>query len=349
MTDVLRLTGDAGHDDELLRRAAAVLRDGGTVAFPTETVYGLGALAWSADAVRKVFEAKGRASDDPLIVHVLADWPLDDVYRDPPAELCRLARAYWPGPLTLVGPRAAHVPLEVTAGLDSVAARSPAHPVAQRLIELTGAPVAAPSANRFTYVSPTTAQHVLDDLDGRIDVVVDGGATPAGIESTVLRVEDDGTFTVLRHGALPVEWLTEEDPARFVEPDAHADRSASPGRTVKHYSPRTRTVAAVARPAADALAGIAAHPELAGSAGGPVRYLGYGDAPAVLPPAWESQPLGERADLAGVARALYAALRAADGAGAGLIVIELCGEPGLGRAIDDRIRRAASGVVLGSP
>jgi L-threonylcarbamoyladenylate synthase len=341
MTDVLRLTGDADHDDDLLRRAAAVLRDGGTVAFPTETVYGLGALAWSSGAVRKVFAAKGRASDDPLIVHVLADWPLDDVYRDPPAELRRLARAYWPGPLTLVGPRAAHVPLEVTAGLDTVAARSPAHPVARRLIELTGAPVAAPSANRFTYVSPTTAQHVLDDLDGRIDVVVDGGATPAGIESTVLRVEDDGTFTVLRHGALPVEWLTEEDPARFVEPDAHADRSASPGRTVKHYSPRTRTVAVAAGADLAEVAGPAA------AASGPVRYLGYLDAPAALPAGWQARPLGERADLAGVARALYAALRAADGGGGGLIVVELCGEAGLGRAIDDRILRAASGVVLG--
>jgi L-threonylcarbamoyladenylate synthase len=339
MTDVLRLTGDAGHDDELLRQAAEVLRSGGTVAFPTETVYGLGALAWSAGAVRKVFAAKGRASDDPLIVHVLPDWPLDDVYRHPPAELRRLAHAYWPGPLTLVGPRAAHVPLEVTAGLDTVAARSPAHPVARRLIELTGAPVAAPSANRFTYVSPTTAQHVLDDLDGRIDVVVDGGAATAGIESTVLRVEDDGTFTVLRHGALPVEWLTEEDPSRFVEPDAQADRSASPGRTVKHYSPRTRTVAVVA--GAD-LSG------LPGPVDGPVRYLGYRDEPPALPAGWTAEPLGDRADLAGVARSLYAGLRAADTAGGRLIVVELSGEPGLGRAIDDRIRRAASGVVHGA-
>ncbi len=337
MTEVLRLTGEAAHDDELLARAASVLRAGGTVAFPTETVYGLGALAFSDDAVQRVFTAKGRASDDPLIVHVLAEWPLDDVYRTPSAELRRLAATYWPGPLTLVGPRGARVPAVVTAGLDTVAVRAPAHPVASRLLELTGAPIAAPSANRFTYVSPTTAQHVLDDLAGRIDLVVDGGPTIAGIESTVLRVECDGTLTVLRHGALPVEWLTDEDPDRFVDPSEDQDRTASPGRAVRHYSPRTPTVAVAPGRA------LAAHEATAGSR---VGHLGYRDAPAVLPARWTAMPLGARADLAAVARDLYATLRAADAAGLDLIVVELCGGTGLGRAIDDRIRRAASGVVL---
>jgi L-threonylcarbamoyladenylate synthase len=206
--------------------------------------------------------------------------------------------------------------------------------VATRLLELTGAPVAAPSANRFTYVSPTTAQHVLDDLDGKIDVVVDGGATPSGIESTVIRVEPDGTFTVLRHGALPVEWLTEEDPARFVDPSADADRTASPGRAVKHYSPRTTTVAC---PPGGPLV---ERPE------GRSCYLGYDAAPEGLPVTWTYETLGRRAELAVVARNLYAALRAADVAGFDRIVVELTGAEGLGRAVDDRIRRAASGVVL---
>ena len=154
------------------------------VAFPTETVYGLGANALDEEAVAKIFHAKGRPSNDPLIVHVAS---LDDVklvVAEIPPIVEKLAAAFWPGPLTLVLPKQAHVPASVTAGLDSVAVRVPSHPVALALIRASGVPIAAPSANRFGHTSPTTAQHVIDDLNGRIDMILDGGATSVGVEST---------------------------------------------------------------------------------------------------------------------------------------------------------------------
>src|SRR5438067_2397541 len=166
-------------------QAAAILRRGGLVAFPTETVYGLGAHALDADAVRAIFEAKARPADDPLIVHV-PDAALLDGIAHPNQKAERLAQRFWPGPLTLVLPKRAEVPSEVTSGLDTVGVRVPSHPVAQELLRRAGLPVAAPSANLFGRPSPTRAEHVLQDLDGRIDAVLDGGPTLVGVESTIV-------------------------------------------------------------------------------------------------------------------------------------------------------------------
>ncbi|MGI4829200.1 MAG: L-threonylcarbamoyladenylate synthase, partial [Janthinobacterium lividum] len=206
MPETLLLRADQpGH----IQRAAEILRCGGLVAFPTETVYGLGAHALSSEAVGKIFEAKQRPAWDPLIVHIADPLQMKEIARLQ-AELATRVRllsdAFWPGPLTLLLPRTAVVPDEVTAGRPLVGVRWPSHPVAQALLQAAGVPVAAPSANRFGHVSPTTAQHVLHDLDGRIDAVLDGGATTVGIESTVL----DPTQTPMmlyRAGAVTPEML----------------------------------------------------------------------------------------------------------------------------------------------
>ena len=205
-------------DPSAVSVAADVIRTGGLVAFPTETVYGLGANATDAAAVAKIFVAKQRALNDPLIVHCA---PENDDLQNAPAALFReqvigelsprqaqqalaLIRAFWPGPLTLVLPRGPRIPTNVTAGLDTVAVRMPAHPVALALIRRSGVPIAAPSANRFGHVSPTTARHVLDDLDGRIDVLLDGGPTSIGVESTVLDLTAPQPV-ILRPGGLARE------------------------------------------------------------------------------------------------------------------------------------------------
>lgn len=331
-------------DRDAVARAAAVLLEGQLVAFPTETVYGLGALATDPAAIARVFAAKGRPASDPLIVHVHPSWTLDGVVAGEPSPVAhRLQAAFWPGPLTIVAARAAAIPRAVTAGGESVAVRAPAHPVALALLEAVGAPVAAPSANRFSYVSPTSADHVAADLGDRCAVILDGGRTTWGIESTVVR-EHDGRLEVLRHGAVTAEALTAAvgDLVAVVDPrsDLDAGASVSPGRSVRHYAPEIETIAVDPSllAASDAAAGLADDRR--------VTYLGRGGRPSLLPPSVRFEALGDADDLVGVAWSLYDALRRLDAEGAtDLLLIELTGASGLGRAIDDRIRRAASGRV----
>src|SRR5688572_27209076 len=207
VTEVLPL--DPRHPaPEGIARAAAVLRRGGLVAFPTETVYGLGAHALDAAAVRRIFEAKGRPAEDPLIVHVHDIDALSALTDDRPDTVEALASRFWPGPLTMVLRRSRVVPPEVTAGLGTVAVRIPAHPIAFALISTAAIPVAAPSANLFSRPSPTRAGHVFEDLDGRIDLVIDGGSTTVGVESTVIDLTAP-IPTILRPGAVTVEMIRE--------------------------------------------------------------------------------------------------------------------------------------------
>ena len=306
-------------DPVALRPATEVLRGGGLVAFPTETVYGLGALALEPSAVQRIFDAKGRPSDDPLIVHVRPEWDLGLLFAEVTDTIRHLAAAHWPGPLTIVATKHASVPDVVTSGLSTVAVRAPSHPVAAMLLDLVGAPLAAPSANRFSYVSPTTAAHVAADLGEVIDVLVDGGSTPIGIESTIVLVEGD-RLSLLRPGSIDLSHAAEGEAL---------PESLSPGRLAVHYSPRTPTRS------------LAAGAVLAGVGPGGI-LIGYDDSHA--PPAgWEVLSLGDRRDLTSVARAFYRLLRAADGRDPAMIVVEFTGEDALGRAIDDRIRRAAGG------
>lgn len=292
--------------------AARVLDAGGLVAFPTETVYGLGADARSAAAVAKIFAAKGRPSDHPLIVHVAAGAPLEDYAARVPAAARRLAERFWPGPLTMILPRGAAIVPAVTGGGDSVGLRMPAHPLAQRLLAAFGGPVAAPSANRFGKISATTADDVAADLGDAIEYLLDGGSCRVGVESTI--VDLTGAAPVLlRPGGVAREELEEALGVRVGDPGARATRA--PGTLPSHYAPRARVVA-VPRAEVERVAAEEARR-------GTVATL-------VLPD-----------DLEEAARTLYARLRALDAAGADVIVAALPPERGLGVAIADRLRRAA--------
>lgn len=222
---------------EAIRQAADVILSGGLVAFPTETVYGLGANALNPQAVARIFEAKGRPATNPLIVHVADTDSVLNVVTEWPETAVRLTARFWPGPLTIVTSRHTVVPDMVTAGGSTVAVRCPAHPVARELIRIAGVPIAAPSANRSAELSPTRAQHVLRGLNDRIAMVLDGGACPCGIESTVVDVT--GTVVrLLRPGVITVPMLEEVVGGVVVGP-GHEIVARSPGLMTKHYSPRT--------------------------------------------------------------------------------------------------------------
>ncbi len=314
----------------------ARLRAGGLVAFPTETVYGLGANALDAAAVERVFVAKGRPAYNPLIVHVDAVERVTAVARELSPLARRVADRFWPGPLTLVLPRRPEVPDVVTGGLDTVGVRVPSHPVARLLIAAAGVPLAAPSANPFTQVSPTTAQHVLAQLGDRIDAVVDSGPTTVGIESTVVAVESgpDGAerLVLLRHGGVSLGELQE---AGFVvvEPDADEDQGAarrSPGRIERHYAPGVPLVGVLRRE--DGALELPL-PSTASS----FAVLARGDgAGAEQAAACEVLP----ADLAGFTRGLYAALHRIAASGCAVAYVERLPRDPAWRAVADRLRRA---------
>src|SRR5438067_10147230 len=231
----------------VIERAAKLLRDGEIVVFPTETVYGLGADAFQPTALERIFTAKGRPFIDPLIVHIADEHELELLTATIPTEAKRLAQAFWPGPLTLILPRGPRVPDLVTAGLSTVAIRMPRHPVALALIRAVGSPIAAPSANRFMHVSPTTAQHALADLAGRVPLILDGGPAEVGVESTVLDLCST-VPTILRPVGVSLEALRGELPevqpppshsARNADKGAHRDVEAqkAPGQLLTHYAP----------------------------------------------------------------------------------------------------------------
>ena len=320
-------------DPDLVAAAADLLRSGHLVAIPTETVYGLGCNALDPDAVAAVFAAKGRPGTDPLIVHVDdADMAASIVDGDLPALAVELMTRFWPGPLTMILPKHAQVPDSVTSGGPTVGVRCPGHPVARAIITAAGVPIAAPSANRFGRISPTSASHVADELGDRIEMIVDAGRADHGLESTVVAVEKEHVV-VLRDGAVTREALASIVEIRDVEHDA--DRAAAPGHDVRHYSPRTPTVATAVPPTT--------------APSGDVIYAGYGDRPVEVPDGWRFASLGNHADLEGVGHDLYDTLRRLDATAATLIVVELTGAGGIGRAIDDRLTRAASGFVATTP
>jgi L-threonylcarbamoyladenylate synthase len=305
-----------------------VLRAGGLVAFPTETVYGLGADASQNAAVRRVFDVKGRPHGHPLIVHLAPGAPLDGWARDVPELARRLVAAAWPGPLTVILARGPRVADATTGGAGTVGLRVPAHPVAQALLSAFGGGVAAPSANRFGRVSPTTADHVVADLGTDVDYVLDGGACEVGVESTIVDLSR-GAPVLLRPGGMPREAIE-----AIVGPLAAADAAApaAPGTLASHYAPRARVIAVAPGEVPAAVA----------AARGTVAVL----APAAAFAAWGSLPVCARAhplpdDPAGMARALYAALRELDEAGVDVVIAALPPAAGLGEAVADRLRRAA--------
>jgi L-threonylcarbamoyladenylate synthase len=337
----------AAPDPMAIRQAAAVLQDGGLVAFPTETVYGLGANALDAEAVQGIFAAKGRPAYDPLIVHLAGPEALADVVAEIPPLVETLAARFWPGPLTLVLPRGPRIPLTVTAGGPTVAVRIPAHPVALALIRTAGFPIAAPSANRFGHLSPTQAAHVLDDLDGCIDVLLDGGPTPVGVESTVLSLVTP-VPTILRPGGVSREALAAVLGQVDVEGCVFTaeDVAPSPGTLAQHYAPRAKLTLYQGSREAVLRAMHAAAAQLAAAGQRVGLLLAEGDASAFAGLPVTIQSIETDGELESAARQLFTALRALDRAGVTAILARDFGAHGLGLAIRDRLTRAAAGHVV---
>ncbi|MFO7180388.1 MAG: L-threonylcarbamoyladenylate synthase [Pseudomonadota bacterium] len=312
-----------------IERAVSVLKSGGLVAFPTETVYGLGADATNPDAVRRIFEAKGRPASHPLIVHVADAGALVDLARDVPPAATALAERFWPGPLTLVLERSARVLREVTGGQPTVAIRVPAHPVALALLRAFGGPVAAPSANRFGAVSPTTAEHVRRDLGARVDLVLEGGPAEVGLESTIVDVTSDPP-RILRPGGIPNEAVAA---ALGLAEDAlglGASGVRAPGMLPSHYAPRAKLVLTTPEE-------LTARAGELGRAGLRVGVF----APGIANVPGASALIPAPAEPEAYARALYASLRELDEA-ADVILVVPPKERGIGVAVLDRLRRAAA-------
>lgn len=330
--------------------AAETLRGGGLVAFPTETVYGLGADARISEAVAGIFKAKGRPSDNPLIVHIASVSQLEELLLPYPKLAAELMERFWPGPLTLVLPVRPHAlsPL-VTANLSTVGVRMPDHPAALELIERAGCPVAAPSANRSGRPSPTLASHVVEDLQGLIDGVIDGGATGVGLESTVIELADERTIRILRPGGVTEEALRDAFPNITVigeqSHDEAAEHPRSPGMKYTHYAPKgelTVVQGASGERISSYVNEQANNARLSGKQTGVLAFserIGEYNADLVL-------NLGSEKNLEEAAHRLYALLRKFDEAGIDRIWSEACPPEGLGGALMNRILKAAGGRVI---
>ncbi len=313
--------------EDQIQQAVAWLRSGRLVAFPTETVYGLGAEVWNERAVANIFALKGRPRFDPLIVHIGTPEQLDGLVCQIPPEAQRLMERFWPGPLTVVLPKTPQVPDLVTAGLPTVAVRQPAHPVALRFLQQAGVPVAAPSANRFGAVSPTAAEHVRGQFPSEIVYLLDGGACTIGIESTIVMC-NGSICHVLRHGGVPIEEL-QQVVENVVESTALSDRPMAPGQLARHYAPNTPMVLCES--------GVPAWTQ--GCRMGLLTLTGTGES---LERFERVEILSPQGDLVEAAARFFAAIRRLDAAGLDLIVARPIPERGLGRALMDRLRRACS-------
>lgn len=319
----------------MIERAARIIRDGGLVAFPTETVYGLGADATSERAVRKIFEAKRRPADNPLIAHVSDREMLDRIASGLGVTAERLIARFWPGPLTIVLKRKAILAESVSAGLETVAVRMPDNRVALELIRLSGVPLAAPSANTSGRPSPTTAEHVLRDLEGQVDMIIDGGATNIGIESTVVDMTVDPPV-ILRPGWITREHLIEAV-GRVSMPAARDELRRSPGTRHRHYTPRARVIL-VEQSSPRSLARLSREHLQNGAVG----FIGSSRIDIDDPKFYAISLESSAADYA---RSIYGALRELDRKGARVIVIEGISESREGAAVMDRLRRAASEII----
>ncbi len=328
---------------EALEQAGALIRAGQLVGFPTETVYGLGANALDAEAVKRVFEAKGRPGDNPLIVHISRLDQLPPLIAGAPSAAAQaLMDAWWPGPMTLIFPKSDRVPMEVTAGLNTVAVRFPAHPAARALIDAARRPIAAPSANRSGRPSPTTAAHVMEDMDGRIPLILDGGPCAVGLESTVIDMTG-GEPRILRPGGVTPEMIAAVagsagvDPA-VTRPLREGEVARSPGMKYRHYAPAGALT--IVQGADEAVVREICRMYDAA--------LEAGQRPLILAleghvPAYGSRRvLSLGADAAGMAHALFARLRDADALGAHALFSEAVASDGVGLAVMNRLGRAAA-------
>jgi L-threonylcarbamoyladenylate synthase len=334
-------------DADTLKRAGDCLRAGGLVAFPTETVYGLGANALDEDAVARIFVAKDRPSNDPIIVHIAARDQLRDIVREVPPIAEQLADQFWPGPLTMIFRKSPRVPANSSAGLDTVAVRMPSHPVALALIRAAGVPIGAPSANTFRRPSPTTAAHVMKDLSGRVDIVLDGGSTSIGVESTVLDVTSDPPV-ILRPGGVPLEALRALVPdvairAQFVEMTAD-ESPTSPGMLTRHYAPSAEMILFTGEADRVRARMIEMGREMS-QAGKRVGALVTASDEAIFSETgFEVFNLGD--DMTQVSSNLFTGLRELEARHVDMILARDVSREGLGMAVWDRLFRAAEGRVI---
>lgn len=335
-------------DSEAIENAAQTILDGGLVAFPTETVYGLGANALNRDALNRIYEAKDRPHSDPIIAHIYDVAQLELLAIDIPDIAYQLAEKFWPGALTLVLKRAENVPENIATGMDTVAVRMPVHPVARALIKAAGVPIAAPSANTFTRPSSTSASHVLEDLNGRVEIVLDGGDSPIGLESTVIDLTNTPP-KILRPGGVIIDDIRAvipdiESKSQLVEDETQAN--SAPGQLIKHYSPRARVMlfdgdrehvyiamcdTAQRMVANQKKVGILATDEDAH------RFTNLGARVFAL---------GTESDLSTVGRRLFHAMRVLDAQKIDVILVRGFGHDGIGAAIWDRLLRSAEGKVI---
>lgn len=336
-----------GIDEAGIRRAGEILREGGLVAFPTETVYGLGANALDEQAAGRIYQAKGRPSDNPLIVHI-ADWEaIGKIATRIPPEAKLLADAFWPGPLTMILNKSDAVPLATTGGLDTVAVRFPDHPVARALIRAGGGYVAAPSANTSGRPSPTKAEHVAQDMDGVIDMIIDGGDVRIGLESTIIDLTE-GTPTILRPGYISREMLervlgkVEVDRALLAEDESI--RPKAPGMRYRHYAPRAQLIIVegaqqrVRTRINELAAANAAEGKNTGVIGTEESREYYTNALV--------KSIGSRQDESSIARHLYSILREFDESEVSVIYSESFDTPQLGQAIMNRLIKAAGHQII---
>lgn len=339
--------------DEELMKAAEILRKGGLVAFPTETVYGLGANALDEEAAKRIYAAKGRPSDNPLIAHIADRAGLEPLVACVPEAGRKLMEAFWPGPLTMIFPKSSRVPYGTTGGLDTVAVRMPSDPVASRLIALAGVPVAAPSANTSGRPSPTTADHVWEDMNGRIEMIIDGGPVGIGVESTIVDVTGEVPM-LLRPGAITMEMLrellgeVEIDPAIVgpMSPDAHPK---APGMKYRHYAPKADMTLVEGKPEAMA-AEICRLARKSMEEGRNVGIICTEETrhwyPEELLSALKVRSMGMREKEETIAHNLYAVLREFDETEVDCIFCEAFPSTELGQAIMNRLTKAAGHKII---
>ncbi|MBQ7384574.1 MAG: threonylcarbamoyl-AMP synthase [Clostridia bacterium] len=340
MTEIITVNAEQPETDKL-QAAADIIRAGGLVAFPTETVYGLGADATDADAAKKIYAAKGRPSDNPLIIHVAA--PSDaELYAHTCELYYRLAKAFMPGPITVILPKKNTVPHSVTGGLDTVAVRCPSHPVASALISAAGVAIAAPSANLSGSPSPTKAEHVISDLSGRVDMIIDGGECEIGLESTIVKIDGD-SLTLLRPGAVTYDALlcvcesVNIAPA-VTEQLGENERPLSPGMKYRHYAPKAPLILLDG-----AASEVVAYMRKAQDSQNCAIICYDEDASELISD--KLITIGARDDLEAQANALFGALREVNGFDAEVIYAHLPPKEGIGLALYNRMIRAAAHTI----
>lgn len=334
---------DTPEAERAITRAGEILRAGGTVVFPTETVYGLGANALDADAAARIYEAKGRPSDNPLIVHIAEPGDAESIAVCPPLYY-RLARAFMPGPITVIMPVRDNIPKTVTAGLQTVAVRSPKHPVAHALLLGAGVPIAAPSANLSGSPSPTCFSHVKEDMDGRVDMIIDGGACEFGVESTIVKIEEDESLLLLRPGAVTLEDLEAFGAKVQIAPAVLGELKAgetvlSPGLKYRHYAPKAPLF--LLEGTEESREKFLAERE------GRIAYLAYSEEMSDTFPLHVTRyNIGHSSDALTQAKNLFRLLREADEEAFDEIYAPLPKTDGMGMALYNRMIRAAAHQII---